>query len=76
VWGTTAAIAWFALGMAPLSGVEHSPVHSFWNRIGGFLYEHGEALYRFQGLRGYKEKFDPGGSRTISPIRAACTCRA
>jgi phosphatidylglycerol lysyltransferase len=59
VWGHERGYAWFALGMAPLSGVENSPVHSFWNRIGGFLYEHGEALYRFQGLRAYKEKFDP-----------------
>ena len=32
---------------------------SLWNRLGAFLYEHGEAVYNFQGLRAYKEKFDP-----------------
>ena len=26
---------------------------------GAFLYEHGEAVYNFQGLRAYKDKFDP-----------------
>ena len=26
---------------------------------GAFLYEHGEAVYNFQGLRAYKEKFNP-----------------
>ena len=32
---------------------------SLWNRIGVFVYDHGEALYNFQGLRAYKEKFNP-----------------
>ena len=36
-----------------------SPVAPLWNRLGAFLYEHGEAVYNFQGLRAYKEKFDP-----------------
>jgi phosphatidylglycerol lysyltransferase len=58
-WGHERGYAWFALGMAPLSGVEPSPIHSLWTRIGGFLYEHGEAFYHFQGLRAFKEKFDP-----------------
>jgi phosphatidylglycerol lysyltransferase len=49
----------FAMGMAPLSGFEDSPVASLWNRLGALLYEHGDALYNFQGLRAYKEKFDP-----------------
>ena len=45
--------------MAPLSGFETSPVASLWNRFGAFLYEHGESVYDFQGLRAFKEKFDP-----------------
>jgi phosphatidylglycerol lysyltransferase len=49
----------FALGMAPLSGFEDSPVASLWNRLGAFVYEHGEAIYGFQGLRAFKEKFNP-----------------
>jgi phosphatidylglycerol lysyltransferase len=58
-WGHEQGYRRFALGMAPLSGFEDSPVSSLWNRLGAFLYEHGEAVYNFQGLRAYKEKFNP-----------------
>jgi len=58
-WGQQQGYQWFALGMAPLSGFEQSPVASLWTRVGAFLYAHGEAVYNFQGLRAYKEKFDP-----------------
>ena len=58
-WGKDQGYQRFALGMAPLSGFEHSPVRSTWNRVGTFLYEHGTAVYNFQGLRAFKEKFDP-----------------
>ena len=59
LWGQARGYRWFVLGMAPLAGVVPSPVRSLWNRVGGFVYEHGESLYGFQGLRAYKEKFDP-----------------
>jgi phosphatidylglycerol lysyltransferase len=58
-WGKAEGYRWFSLGMAPLSGFERSPVAPLWMRLGAFLYEHGEALYGFQGLRAYKEKFHP-----------------
>jgi phosphatidylglycerol lysyltransferase len=58
-WGRDQGYRRFALGMAPLSGFEQSPVAPFWNRFGAFLYEHGESVYNFQGLRAYKDKFDP-----------------
>ena len=58
-WGKQQGYRRFALGMAPLSGFEHSPVAPLWNRIGAFLYEHGETVYNFQGPRAYKEKFNP-----------------
>ena len=58
-WGKEQGYHWFALGMAPLSGLEPSPIASVWNRVGALLYEHGEAAYNFQGLRAYKEKFNP-----------------
>ena len=58
-WGHEKGYRRFALGMAPLSGVETSPVSPLWNRLGAFLYEHGESIYNFQGLREYKEKFNP-----------------
>jgi phosphatidylglycerol lysyltransferase len=59
MWAKTEGYRWFSLGMAPLSGFERSPVAPLWTRLGSFLYEHGETLYHFQGLRAYKEKFHP-----------------
>jgi phosphatidylglycerol lysyltransferase len=59
LWGKEQGYEWFSLGMAPLSGFEQSPVASLWNRAGAFIYEHGESFYNFQGLRAYKEKFNP-----------------
>jgi phosphatidylglycerol lysyltransferase len=58
-WGKAHGYHWFTLGMAPLSGFERSPVAPLWSRLGAFLYKHGEALYRFQGLRAYKDRFNP-----------------
>jgi phosphatidylglycerol lysyltransferase len=58
-WSKEQGYHWFALGMAPLSGFEQSPVAPLWNRIGAFLYEHGDPVYNFHGLRAYKEKFNP-----------------
>jgi len=50
---------WFNLGMAPLSGLPQHELAPLWNRLGGFLFRHGEHFYNFKGLRKYKEKFDP-----------------
>ena len=50
---------WFNLGMAPLSGLAGRALAPLWSRLGASLYRHGEAFYNFQGLRQYKEKFDP-----------------
>jgi phosphatidylglycerol lysyltransferase len=58
-WAKENAYQWFALGMAPMSGFEKSPVAPLWARLGMLLYEHGEAIYNFQGLRAFKEKFNP-----------------
>jgi phosphatidylglycerol lysyltransferase len=59
VWGHAEGYQRLALGMAPLSGFEQSPVATLWSRVGAFLYEHGDAVYSFQGLRAFKDKFDP-----------------
>ena len=59
LWGKDQGYRWFPMGMAPLSGFEKSSVASLWNRLGAFLYEHGKAVYNFQGLRAFKDKFDP-----------------
>jgi phosphatidylglycerol lysyltransferase len=58
-WGKTHGYRWFTLGVAPLSGLERSAVAPFWARVGSFLYAHGEAFYRFRGLRAFKQKFHP-----------------
>jgi phosphatidylglycerol lysyltransferase len=59
LWGKARGYHWFSLGMAPLSGFEQSPVASLWTRLGSFVYAHGKSLYNFQGLRAYKQKFNP-----------------
>jgi phosphatidylglycerol lysyltransferase len=59
LWAKAEGYRQFALGMAPLSGFEDSPVAPFWNRMAKLLYDHGESVYNFHGLRAYKEKFDP-----------------
>ncbi|MEW6442543.1 MAG: bifunctional lysylphosphatidylglycerol flippase/synthetase MprF [bacterium] len=62
LWGKEQGYSWFNLGMAPLSGLDagsRSALAPLWNRLGAFLYSHGNHFYNFQGLRRYKEKFDP-----------------
>jgi phosphatidylglycerol lysyltransferase len=59
VWGREQGYEWFNLGMAPLSGLPASPGGRVWTRFGPFIFRHGEAFYNFQGVRAYKEKFNP-----------------
>jgi phosphatidylglycerol lysyltransferase len=59
LWGQSQGYRWFALGMAPMSGAERSPIAPLRARAGNFLYEHGGILFNFRGLRAYKEKFNP-----------------
>jgi phosphatidylglycerol lysyltransferase len=59
LWGKQEGYRWFNLGMAPLSGLEDHALAPLWNRLGAFVFRHGEHFYNFQGLRQYKDKFDP-----------------
>jgi len=59
LWGRQHGLAWFNLGMAPLSGLADHEFSPMWNRVGAFVYRHGEHFYNFEGLRGYKEKYLP-----------------
>lgn len=59
LWGRAQGYQWFRLGMAPFSGLESRALAPLWARVGAFMYQHGEHFYNFQGLREYKEKFDP-----------------
>jgi phosphatidylglycerol lysyltransferase len=59
LWGKQQGFTWFDMGMAPLAGLEGRALAPLWNRLGAFVFQHGEHFYNFQGLRFYKEKFDP-----------------
>ena len=59
MWGREQGYEWFNLGMAPLSGLAPPSAGRAWTRFGHFVYRHGEVFYNFQGLRTYKEKFNP-----------------
>ena len=59
LWGKAQGYRWFDLGMAPLSGLTDRPFAPLWSRIGGLIYDKGEAFYNFNGLRAWKSKFQP-----------------
>lgn len=59
LWGKASGYQWFNLGMAPLSGLEARSMAPFCIKLGALVYQYGEHFYNFQGLRQYKEKFDP-----------------
>jgi phosphatidylglycerol lysyltransferase len=59
LWARDEGYQWFSLGMAPLSGFERHRLAPLWNRLGALLFRHGEHFYNFQGLRDFKDKFDP-----------------
>lgn len=58
-WAKSQGFRRFVLGMAPLSGFQRSKAASRWTRLGAVLYRHGERVYRFRGLRAFKDKFHP-----------------
>jgi phosphatidylglycerol lysyltransferase len=59
LWGKDSGYRWFSLGMVPFAGLADHSLAPLWNRLGTLLFQHGEAFYNFQGLRKFKEKFDP-----------------
>ncbi len=58
-WAKGEGYAWFNMGMAPLAGLASRPLAPIWNRIGSLVYRYGDHFYGFEGLRRYKDKFDP-----------------
>ena len=59
LWGAREGYQRFNLGMAPLAGLETHPLAPLWHRLGTVIYRQGEHFYNFQGLRAFKQKFDP-----------------
>jgi lysylphosphatidylglycerol synthetase-like protein (DUF2156 family) len=58
-WGRAEGYAAFEFGMAPLAGLEDRPLAPIMSRVGNLLFERGEEIYNFQGVRRYKDKYDP-----------------
>lgn len=58
LYGKNEGFAKFNLGMAPLSGIEKNTA-SFWNKLEHIIFSYGKKFYNFQGLRAFKEKFNP-----------------
>ncbi len=59
LWGRSKGFRWFALGMAPLAGLESRRLAPMWHRFGRLVYRFGDNFYNFDGLRAYKDKFHP-----------------
>ncbi len=59
LWAKEQGYQRFNLGMAPLAGLESHALAPAWNRIGALVYRHGAHFYNFQGLRDFKQRFDP-----------------
>lgn len=58
-WGMAEGYAAFDFGMAPLSGLKDRPLAPMMSRVGSLLFDRGEDLYNFQGVREFKNKWDP-----------------
>ncbi len=69
LWGQTEGFARFNLGMAPMSGLSRHRLAPLWQRAGSYIFSRWGALYNFQGLRSYKQKFMPHweGRYLVSP---------
>jgi phosphatidylglycerol lysyltransferase len=69
-WGSRAGYQAFEFGMAPLSGLDDRPLAPIMSRVGRLLFERGEDIYNFQGVRRFKDKYDPlWGPRYIAAAR-------
>ncbi len=58
-WGKAQGYAAFEFGMAPLAGLDDRPLAPVMSRLGRVLFDTGEDIYNFQGVRRYKDKYDP-----------------
>ncbi len=58
-WGRAEGYVAFDFGMAPLAGLEDRPLAPTLSRVGRLIFDRGEEIYNFQGVRRYKDKYDP-----------------
>lgn len=59
LWSKNMGYEWFNLGIAPLSEIDEKKLEPKWTKFADQLYDYGEHLYNFEGLRHHKEKFNP-----------------
>ncbi|WP_339930058.1 bifunctional lysylphosphatidylglycerol flippase/synthetase MprF [uncultured Brevundimonas sp.] len=59
LWGRDRGFKAFDMGMAPLSGLDSHRLAPSVARLGSFVYAEGGSLYGFEGLRAFKQKFNP-----------------
>ncbi len=64
LWASAQGFARFSLGAAPFSGMGGQRLAPLWSRIGGLVYQHGDRFYNFEGLRAFKQKFEPDWTPT------------
>jgi phosphatidylglycerol lysyltransferase len=58
-WSNAQGYEAFEFGMAPLAGLDDRPLAPIMSRVGRLLFERAEEIYNFQGVRRYKDKYDP-----------------
>ena len=58
-WAKDRGYESFSLGMAPLSAVGDNPYARINERLAALAFQYGGRFYNYQGLRRYKEKFQP-----------------
>jgi glycosyltransferase 2 family protein len=58
-WGKRQGYEAFEFGMAPLAGRDDRPLAPVMSQLGKLMFERGEDFYNFQGVRRYKDKYDP-----------------
>lgn len=59
LWSKKEGYRDFNLGLAPLSEINEKKMEPRWAKFADQLYDYGEHLYNFEGLRHHKEKFNP-----------------
>lgn len=59
LWAQAQGFKEFDLGLAPLAGLKEQERPSTVARLGAYIYARGGRFYGFEGLRAFKNKFDP-----------------
>ncbi|MBI1849817.1 MAG: bifunctional lysylphosphatidylglycerol flippase/synthetase MprF [Planctomycetes bacterium] len=59
LWGEANGYRWFDLGIAPTTEAENGELARLWSQVGAPVFRLGEPFLGMQGLRAYKQKFDP-----------------